>query len=270
MPLPVALQLYSVRDQLEIDYRGTIEKVATMGYQGVELSGFTGKVPPEEVKKILDEFGLKTMSTHCPFEEMLSNTENVFKNAHICGLEYVVIPWLNKNTAFTDDEIGNTISNITELGKKAKENGLTLLYHNHDFEFEKKNGKYIIDIIYESVPAEYLQTQFDTCWVKVGGEDPAEYVKKYRGRTPIVHLKDSSGSKSEGMYELIGNDDVKKKAGEFNYRPIGSGLQDIPSILKASEEAGAKWVVVEQDESNDMPTLDAAKMSREYLKSLGW
>ena len=143
-------------------------------------------------------------------------------------------------------------------------------YHNHDFEFTKINGQYILDTYYQEIPADLLQTELDTCWVNVGGENPAQYVRKYTGRAPIVHLKDFSGSKTENMYSLIGTDAAKEEASEkFEFRPIGYGRQDIPSILAASEDAGAGWVIVEQDSPSMGKTpMECAKMSIDYLKSI--
>ena len=169
-------------------------------------------------------------------------------------------------------KFGEVIENIKKIGQVAKDMGMTLLYHNHDFEFMKLDGKYALDVLYDTVPAELLQTELDTCWVNVGGEKPVDYIKKYSGRAPVVHLKDFFGEKSEDMYELIG---IEKKApkrpGNFEFRPVGSGLQDFPAILKASEEAGATWVVVEQDNpSMGLTPMESIAKSREYLKTLGY
>ena len=148
---------------------------------------------------------------------------------------------------------------------------MTLLYHNHDFEFMKLDGKYALDILYEKVPAELLQTELDMCWVNIGGENPAEYLLKYTGRAPVVHLKDFWGEKSEDMYELIGIDrKLPTRPANFEFRPVGSGKQDFPAILKAAEQAGASWVVVEQDKpSMGLTALECAAKSRAYLKSIG-
>ena len=100
--------------------------------------------------------------------------------------------------------------------------------------------------------------------------DPAEYVKKYAGRAPVVHLKDFFGEKSEDMYELISVKSQKpRRPGNFSFRPIGHGLQNVPSILAAADEAGAEWLVVEQDNpSMDLSPLACAKASIDYLRSL--
>lgn len=271
MSLPVALQLYSVRDDLKANFEETLKKVSEMGYQGVEFAGIPDGITFEKAKKTLDEYGLSAVSAHVNFFVMLENPEKVFADYKSLGCEYIAIPWLSKEKAFAPDVINETFENIKNLGKKAKEAGLQLLYHNHNFEFEKIDGEYILDKLYASVPAEFLGTQLDTCWVNVGGEDPSEYIRKYAGRAPIVHLKDFVGGGKEGLFELIGDKNKKaEKKAEFDFRPLGHGVQDIPTILRASVEAGAKWVVVEQDRSTERPPMEAVLMSREYLKSLGW
>ena len=159
------------------------------------------------------------------------------------------------------------------LGKTGKEIGIQLLYHNHDFEFVKVDGKYGLDVLYDSVDEELLKTELDVCWVNVGGEVPAEYIRKYTGRAPVVHLKDfvMPGKKPAKMYELIGieDDTAVSEADQFEFRPVGYGAQDMPAILDAAADAGAKWVVVEQDRPSMGKTpLECAKMSVDYLKSI--
>ncbi|MBQ7294010.1 MAG: sugar phosphate isomerase/epimerase [Clostridia bacterium] len=271
MALPVAVQVYSVRDYAEKDMRGTLQKIKDMGYDGVEFAGLYGN-SAEDVKAMCEEIGLVPVSAHVALAEMREDCDKVIKDYSTIGCKFIVVPYLNP-----DDRPGaagweKTIADIREIGKKAHENGLTLLYHNHDFEFVTIDGKYALDILYDTIPADYLQTEIDTCWVNVGGENPAEYVKKYKGRAPVVHLKDFYGEKSEDMYELIGiNKKAPARPGNFEFRPVGSGLQDFPSILKASEYAEAGWVVVEQDKpSMGLTSLESIEKSRKYLESIGY
>jgi len=271
MSIPVALQLYSVRDELENDFAGTLFKVKEMGYDGVELSGLNGK-DPKMVKSAVDQAGLFVMSSHVPFREMQTDPQKTVKDYKTAGCKYIVIPWMDTDrlpggSSFTDMEKA-----IRETGRIAHENGLTLLYHNHDFEFKRVDGELILDLIYQSFPEEYLKTQIDTCWAKVGGVDPAEYIRKYKGRAPLVHIKDfvMENQTSGNLYELIGDDAVSRNtsAHGFDFRPVGYGQQDVLSILEASAYAGTEWVIVEQDNSSERPALEAAKMSIEYLRSL--
>jgi len=273
MSLPVALQLYSVRDEYTTDMQGTLAKVKALGYTGVELAGL-GDQDPATVKKALDDAGLTCISSHVPYDVIISNPEKIFADYKLVGCEYVAIPWLDMDKAPGGKGFAAILPEIERLGKIARDCGITLLYHNHDFEFRKVDGVYGLDMLYDQVPAEYLQTQIDTCWVKVVGINPAEYISKYKGRAPLVHLKDFiMGEKTTGaLYDLIGADGEPEKAdmSEFSFKPVGHGVQDMPSILQASKDAGAKWVIVEFDQSPEHPPLETARISREYLKGLGW
>ena len=271
MALPVAVQVYSVRDDAGADLRGTLEKIKAMGYDGVEFAGLYGN-EPAEIKKMCEEIGLVPISAHVPYLDMVADPKGVLSQYAEIGCEYVAIPYLTPEYRPGTPAFPEVIENAKMLGKVAKELGMQLLYHNHDFEFLKIDGKYALDILYDEVPAEYLQTELDTCWVNVGGEVPADYIKKYSGRSPVVHLKDFYGEKSENMYELIGiKSDAPKKPSGFELRPVGSGIQDFPAILAASEAAGSKWVVVEQDNpSMGLTPMESIAKSREYLKTLGY
>lgn len=164
------------------------------------------------------------------------------------------------------------VEEIRTIGQKVKDAGMTLLYHNHDFEFTKlEDGQYGLDYLYANVPADLLQTELDECWVKYSGVDPVEYLKKYAGRSPLVHLKDfyAEGKQEGDPYALIGlNEGEQKKAGTFEFRPLGEGLQDIPAIIGAAEEVGSKWLIVEQDDPSMGKTpMECVAMSMDFLKA---
>ncbi len=271
-PFPIALQLFSVRDDMAADFEGTLQKVKAMGYDGVEFAGLYDK-DPAEVKKICEKVGLIPISAHVPFVDMMKDPRGVIAAYKEIGCRQVVIPYLTEEYRPGAERFQEVMDGAKVLGEVCSELGMKLAYHNHDFEFAKIDGEYALDILYREVPAELLETQLDTCWVNVGGENPAEYIRKYAGRMYTVHLKDFVGEKSEKMYELIGIDDgaqekVDEKQ-EFCLRPVGYGKQDFPAIVKAAKEAGAEWVIVEQDNpSMDKTPLECAQMSIEYLKKL--
>ena len=263
---PIALQVYSVRDAASEDFAATMRALKEMGYDGVELAGLYGLESAVACKKILDEVGLELVSAHIGFDVLEDDAQ--LDDYAATGLKFAAIPWMVAPK--DEEELVAAIARIRNCGERCKARGIQMLYHNHDFEFEKINGKYILDTFYDEIPADLLQTELDTCWVNVGGEVPAEYVRKYTGRAPIVHLKDFTGSKSENMYELIGIDKkAEPDAQAFEFRPVGSGKQDFPSILIAAEKAGATWVAVEQDKpSMGLTPMECAKKSIEYVKSI--
>ena len=269
MNFPIAIQLYSLRDNVEADFEGTLKKVKELGYDGVEFAGLYGK-SAAEVKEMCERIGLIPISAHVPFADMMNDPDLLNVYAEI-GCKFIAIPYLTEEYRPGQEKFAEVIEGAKMLGKKAKELGMQLCYHNHDFEFVKLDGEYALDILYREVPADILQAQLDTCWVNVGGENPADYVRKYAGRVDILHLKDFAGGKSENMYALIGIDENDKKdtGGKFEFRPVGSGVQNFPAILAAAKDSGVKWVVVEQDSpSLDKTPLECAEMSINYLKSL--
>lgn len=270
MAFPVAVQVYSVRNEAKANFYGTLKQIKEMGYDGVEFAGLHGHTGAE-LRDMCKDLGLIPISAHVPYVDMV-NDPSILQEYATLGCQYVAVPYLTPEYRPGTEKFPEVIKNIAMLGEKAKALGMTMLYHNHDFEFMKVDGKYALDVLYESIPADLLQTELDTCWVNVGGENPSDYILKYSGRAPIVHLKDFAGQKSENMYELIG---IEKKPGaaapqKFEFRPVGSGKQDFPSILAASVKAGAKWVIVEQDNpSMGLTPMESIKKSREYLKSIG-
>ena len=275
MALPIGLQLYSVRDEMEKDFKGTLRQVKAFGYDGVEFAGLFGH-SAQEVKAMLNEIGLIPVSAHVPLDEMLADPQKVLGDYKEIGCPFVAVPYLPEDRRPGAERFAQTLEEIAALAKTAKELGMQMLYHNHDFEFIKIDGKYGLDLLYDTIPADLLGTEIDTCWVNVAGENPAEYVRKYSGRAPVVHLKDfvmHGKDKPAGLYELIGIAPQEKTADDeaFGFRPVGRGVQDFPAILKAAQEAQAQWVIVEQDRpAPGEEPLPSAKLSVEYLKSFAW
>lgn len=270
MSLSVAVILYTVRDEAAADLPGTLRQIKALGYDGVELCGFYGHTATE-VKAMLDEVGLQAPSAHVNIMEMLADPDKTFADYALVGCKYVAVPHVLEDRRVGGALFEQNIKDIAFLAQKAKEHGIQLLYHNHDFEFEKVGDEFYIDYLYRTVGPDLLHCEFDTCWVKVAGQDPAAYLRKYAGRCPVVHLKDFVGQKNDAMYELIGTSVKADASKPFEFRPVGSGLNDFPSILKAAEEIGSEWVSVEQDRpSMGLTPMECVAKSREYLKSIGY
>ena len=269
--LPVGLQLYTVRGDMEKDFKGTLQKVKELGYDGVEFAGLFDNTP-EQVKAMCAEIGLNPISAHVPLADMLADVDKVIADYKAIGCEYIVVPYVTEERRPGGELFKQMVEEIRTIGQKCKEAGLVLLYHNHDFEFAKtETGEFGLDYLYANVPADLLQTELDQCWVKYAGQDPVAYLQKYEGRSPVVHLKDyyASGEQKEDPYALIGlNEGEKKENTAFEFRPLGYGVQDIPAIIEASKKAGSKWLIVEQDQPSMGKTpMECAAMSMEYLKN---
>lgn len=270
--LPVGIQLYSVRDAMEKDFAGTIKAIADMGYDQVEFAGLFDH-SAEEVKAICAEAGVTPISAHVGLGIVLPDVAGVVKTYADIGCKYMVIPWIGSEYLPGGEKYNEFLGQIKTVAAELHKYGMKLCYHNHDFEFQKIDGKNKLDILYADTDPADLQTQIDTCWANVGGEDPAEFVKKYTGRAPLVHIKDFVGQKSNNMYGLIDGGKTENVAEEpavlFELRPVGSGVQEVAAIIVAAEAAGAESVIVEQDQpSLGKSSMECAEMSINYIRSL--
>lgn len=274
--IKIGLQLYSVRNEMEADMQGTLQKVKEMGYDYVEFAGYFGRTA-EEVRAMLDKFGLTCISVHQTYDLFLKEGQSAIDYLKTIGAKYSAVPWMGLEKHKGNEVFSQTVQEFKKVGQALRDNGIQLLYHNHDFEFNQFEGKFLLDWLYESVPADLLQTEIDICWVHYAGYNPAEYILKYSGRSPVVHLKDFVCKNLGGgpVYALIDESGKESKEASkedygFEFRPVGHGIQDIPAIMKAAEQAGALYAIVEQDGTNAEPPMECAKMSREYLKSIGY
>ena len=269
MALRLALQLYSVGEDAKKDLDGTLRRVKEMGYEGVEFAGLYGH-DAAEVSEMLHQYGLIPVSAHVPLEELETKFDEVTASYKRIGCPYLAVPYLIHALQPVSGNFEEAISRIEAVAKRYTEAGFIVSYHNHDFEFKTINGVLALDLLYERISEEYLKTQIDTCWANVGGVDPASYVLKYTGRAPTVHIKDFylKGKPQNHMYKLLcDKDDRKEEEGNFSYRPVGYGLQDVPKIMAACKKAGTEWVIVEQDGVSHPSAvkMDEVALSAEYI-----
>ncbi len=267
----IGYQIYSAREEAEKDLKGVLKAVKEMGYDGVEFAGMYDYTA-EEIRDALAEVGLVGISAHVPQAVIEQDMFKTISDYKTIGVKYIAVPYTDDKCRPGGEDFARTLAVMYKFGRLCREAGIQLLYHNHDFEFIKISGIYGLDFIYQAIDADTLKTEIDTCWVKYAGENPADYVRKYAGRCPVVHLKDYVGVKGgKNPYALIGMEDDSADPSEiaFEFRPVGHGSQDVPAIVEAGLESGAEWFIVEQDLSVGRPPLEACKMSIDYLKSIG-
>lgn len=270
----VGIQLYSLREVIEeIGMDAVLAEVKKLGYDCVEFAGYAGH-SAEEIKAMLEKYGLEAISVHQVPDVFVDKAEETVNYLKTIGVKYCAVPWYGREKLIGNPEWENTVKLFNDTAKLLAENGIKMCYHNHDFEYEKYEDKYVIDHIFEAVPE--LCPEFDTGWVTYAGENPAAYIEKYADKVDIIHLKDfyAKKLKSGPVYALIdenGNAEggTSKEDNGFMYKACGRGLLDVPAILAAAEKVDAECVIVEFDESPENTPLEDAKISREYLKSLG-
>lgn len=274
--LPVGIQVYGLRDLLENtpdQFASVMRQIKAMGYDGVELAGLYG-LEPAYIRDTLAKIGLTPISAHVPLADMIADMPKVLAEYTVIGVKYLVVPYLPEEYRHNTPGYPVVLEEMRKIGAQAKAAGMKLLYHNHDFEFVTlPDGTFGFDDIYTQIPADLLMVEPDTCWIKVAGQNPAAYVRKYGPRCEIVHLKDFiKEGNPKNLYKLIGieTEEAEEETGIFEFRPVGFGQQIWEPILDAAMEAGSKWVVVEQDEHYDLDPLEAARRSRAYLQILGW
>lgn len=255
------LALYTVRDAMRQDPKGTLQAVADAGYAYVEAAGYAeGKfygMEPDAFKSHLDSLGLQPKSTHMG-GVTLDNADEQIAAAKAAGFEYFVIP-VPPMGMFTSGPEGlklkgtkeELITILTTIGKKCSAAGLKLLYHNHDFEFKpEEDGSTITDYILQNTDPAYVNYQMDLFWVTKAGADPLAYFEKYPGRFKAWHVKDM-------------ND-----AGEF--APVGTGNIDFARILAEKDKSGMVYYLVEQDNTFDLNPLEAIQISHRGLEKYGF
>jgi len=251
--IPVGLQLYTLRDETSHDFIGTLKKVADIGYKAVEFAGF-GDIPAREMRKVLEELGLKACSSHfgMPFrnrdqlESMLAF--HIEYNKEI-GSDYVIIPWAPFEDVATVEELAPLLDDIRYTVDTCVKAGIGVGYHNHAFEFRKLGDKLIHEHIFDEIGPE-LQVELDLYWVKKAGLDPKSYLSKFKDRTPIIHIKDMTADERGFFTE------------------VGRGIINYPAIFEKAPELGVRYFLVEQDQCG-RPPLESIRMSFDYLRSLG-
>lgn len=244
--MKLSVQLYTVRDQASADLPATLKTLKDSGLNYVELAGLHGR-SASEWKALLDDLGLKVSGSHIGLDQFESRLDELFEENRVLENKYLVIPWIG--AADYAGGWAEVADRFAAIGEKVNAAGFVLAYHNHDFEF-KNEGKPGLDVLYESASPEALQAQIDAYWVLRGGQDPAAYVRKLKGRVPLVHLKDGTGS------------------GDVKFLPAGEGDIDYVALLAACDEAGVEFGSIELDVS-PIPPLEAVAKSVTFLRGKG-
>ena len=252
MKMVQGAQLYTIRDycQNEKDFGISMKRVADIGYKTVQISGI-GNIPAGTIRDICDKNGLKIVLTHIPPDRVLYDTEKVIAEHEIMGCKYIGIGSMPEKYRAAD-WIDRFAGDYLVPARKIAASGKLFMYHNHDFEFQRFNGKYIIEYLTDAFTAEELGFTFDTYWVQVAGCDVADWIERLSGRLPCVHLKD---------LEMI--------SGKPYMAPVLEGNLNFPKFLKAFEKAGTEYLLVEQDTCLESP-FACLKKSYDNLKALGY
>lgn len=241
----IAVQLYTLHSECEKDFYGTLERVSELGFNGVELAGYWGK-EAENLKRTLDRLGLKAVSSHVSLENLENNLEAELAYLKILDCKNIVCPYLFENQR---DDYYNLASRLNKIGEKCQQEGISLSYHNHDFELEKSEGKTYLDILFAETNPEFVKAELDVYWLTFAGEDPLQWIEKYSNRLPLIHLKDMTTDEEKTFAEL------------------GTGGVDIKAIVEKCKLENIEWFIIEQDKCKRSP-FESIEQSIKYLKTI--
>lgn len=246
--IPIALQLYSVRQDCEKDLPGVLKAVAEMGYEGVDFAGYYGR-SAKELRTMLDDLGLKVAGAHIGLETLLGDELKRSVEFHrTIGNKFLIVPGLAESRRNSRKAWLETAALFNEIAGKLAPEGMKTGYHNHGIEFQTMEGELPWDTFFKNTRADVVM-QIDLGNALHGGADPVRFLEKYPGRATTVHLKEFSKTNDKA---LIGEGEVRWK--------------DVFRLCETT--GGTVWYIVEQ-ESYAYPPLECAKRCLENLKKMG-
>lgn len=253
----IGLQLYTLRDELPKDVKGTLEKVAKAGYTTVETYGFSIKdqfwgLTPKELKKILDDNGLKAVSGHYNLGSFLydGNTAELIaaiEAAKVLKNEFLTVPWIDEPFRRSIEDYKKIAARVNEAAEMCKKAGLKLAYHNHDFEFKKYDGVTGYEILLKETDKDLVYFELDLYWVVHSGNDPLKLFKENPGRFKMWHVKDKDKN----------NNDLNTE--------VGSGTIDFKPFFAAAKQSGMVHFFVEQENNFASNSFESIKSSCDFI-----
>ena len=248
--LPIALQMYTLRNETAKDFTGTIREVAKIGYAGVELAG-TGGLSANALRGVLDENNLRVCGSHIGMDVIEATMGKVVEENLALGNSRIVIPYLGEDRRQGAAGYTATAKKMNNLGESLRSLGMTLCYHNHDFEFKKQDdGRTGMEILLAETDPMLVKAEVDTYWVLVAGYDPVEFIQSHKGRIPLMHIKD-------------------RNPADGSFAEVGTGDLPLDALIEAAPGVGVEWLIVEQDDCKGAP-LDSVKLSYNNLKAKGY
>lgn len=245
-PKPISVQLYSLREAAAENFQNVLERVAKMGYAGVEPAGFYG-MTPSEFKARIDDLGLKISSTHSPWCNP-DNLNEVIETAGILDVKYIVCGY-GPDAFKSVDAIKQTAEEVNAMVEALEKHGLCLIQHNHAWEFDRLGDELMYEVYAQHCPR--VQFELDLYWAaNYGAVDVPSFLRRHAKRTPFLHVKDGPLKRDMPMLAL------------------GQGNMDIPACVQAADPDVLKWLVVELDHY-DGDMFEAVEKSCHYLIEQG-
>jgi sugar phosphate isomerase/epimerase len=248
----VAVQMYTVREFLTTPagVAESLKKVVDIGYTAVQ--GGSRQMAPQELAKVIEDSGLKAVSTGARWDRLLGELDDVIAEYRLSGCDHLTLGGLPREY-YSADGLKRFLDELGTVAERLLEEGIALSYHNHSHELVRCGEKTWLEMLYEQADPELLKAEIDTYWIQHGGGDPAAWIRKCAGREPLLHVKDMAVT-------------VER---EQRFAEIGEGNLNWPAILEAAAAGGVEWYIVEQDRCYDRDPFESLAISYRNLKAMG-
>lgn len=228
----LAIQLWSVKDEAEADFEGTLRKLAEAGYEGVEFHPgkprpFYGGLTAVELKKLVEKSGLVAVSSHTPFAAIEANLDLELGYATALGMKALVIPHIPLEQRNSRETCKATADRLSTYAERCKQEGVILCYHNHLEELDTIDGTYVLDLMMQYATSDNLKVELDVGFVRMRGLNAAKFVKERADKIGLLHLKDPTGEQDR------------------RFTVVGEGLLNLEELVRACTEVGIDWLIVE-------------------------
>lgn len=253
----IGAQYFTIRKQItDMDsFEAACKKVADIGYKIVQISGVS--LDAKEMREVLDKYGLKCVVTHKKFADLKENIDEVIEYNKILGSEVCGVGMTPLECAESTETVNEYIKDINKVCEILKAENLFYGCHNHTMEYAKFDGKTIMDRLLEETDPDVFTVIADTHWLQMSGKTPQDEIRRLGKRAKIVHFKDLGINAQEWKAPVM--------------KEVGQGNLDWDAIIKACDDAGVEWAIVEQDKNHiyDDP-FKALELSYEFLKMKGF
>jgi sugar phosphate isomerase/epimerase len=245
------LQLYTLRDDMPKDPKGVLKQVSSFGYKQIESyegkDGMFWGMSNTDFKKYMDELGMTIVSSHCDINK---DFERKAGEAAAIGMKYLICPYKGPQKKL--DDFKKFADEFNQKGEICKKNGIKFAYHNHDYTFKELEGQIPQDVLMNSTDPSLVDYELDMYWVVAGGQDPETWLKKYKNRFKLCHVKDRTKGATEAADSCT----------------LGEGSIDYSKILKTAKENGMEYYIVEQEKYAGTTPLKAVEVNAAYMKNI--
>jgi len=238
-----------VKNALGKDPKAVLKQLSSDGYKQIESfegsKGMFWGMSNTDFKKYMDDLGMTIISSHC---DITKDFEKKAGEAAAIGMKYLLSPYIGVQK--TVDDYKKIAEQFNRSGAICKKAGIRFGYHNHDHDFKVVDGQPAMDIYLQNTDPALVDFEMDIYWVVTAGQDPEAWIKKYKNRFRLCHIKDRIKGTTEKDASCI----------------LGQGSIDFPKILKTAKKNGMQYYIVEQERYDNTTEMDCAKADADYLK----